>query len=80
MAIKKARVLVDCAIRGVLYQSGDVISIDDKKARDYVALGVVDFEPAGVEYAESVDGGSHVAKDHAAIEAAVAPAADAAQQ
>ena len=53
MAIK-VRVLVDTHIGGTQVRCNDVLELDDAAAKDAVAAGWADDNPAAVAYAESI--------------------------
>lgn len=51
-AVRKARVLHDVSIDGVVYRGGELILISEAKAAAYRDLGSFDFDPSAVAYCE----------------------------
>lgn len=74
---KKARILADVEIDGVLYRANDVVIIDETLGAYYLELGVIDQTPEAVAYCEGELGAK--ARDHAAEAAALEPAEEAEQ-
>lgn len=72
--LRKARVLHEVSIDGIVHRSGDLILIDEAKAKAYGELGAFDFEPAAVAYCENEL--ELTARDHAAEVAKLDPPAD----